>query len=87
MLCCARKVGFSASSSDRPAEAKFPTVRYLAAPLIGYRFKPSSLPVAGLDCTGWRVSSEMGGGIIVQCFVASGGITLQPAFWGNFRRG
>jgi hypothetical protein len=49
------------SSSDRPAEAKFPTVRYLAAPWIGYRFKTSSLPVAGLDCTGWRVSSEMGG--------------------------
>jgi hypothetical protein len=34
---------------DRPAEAKFPTVRYLAAPWIGYRFKTSSLPVAGLD--------------------------------------
>jgi hypothetical protein len=32
---------------------------YLAAPLIGYRFKTSPLPVAGLDCTGWRVSSEM----------------------------
>jgi hypothetical protein len=31
----------------------------------------------GMDCTVWWVSSEMGGGIIVQCFVASGGITLQ----------
>jgi hypothetical protein len=47
-----RKVGFSASSNDRPAEAKFPTVRYLAAPWTGYRFETSSLPVAGLDCTG-----------------------------------
>ena len=56
-----------------------PTVRYLAAPLIGYRFKTSSLPLAGLDCIGWRVSSEMGGGIIMRCYVASGGITLQPA--------
>lgn len=52
--------------------------RYLAGPLIGYRFKTPSLPVAGLECTGWRrVSSEMGGGIIVRCFVASDGITLQ----------
>jgi hypothetical protein len=26
----------------------------LSTPLIGYRFKTSSLPVAGLDCSEWR---------------------------------
>jgi hypothetical protein len=47
-----RKVEFSASSSYRhPAEAKFLTVRYLAAPWIGCKFKASSLQVAGFDCT------------------------------------
>jgi hypothetical protein len=65
------------SDSDLRAELKrhLPTL----APLIGYRFQTSSLPVAGLDCTGWRFSSEMGGDIVARCFVASGGITLQPA--------
>ena len=71
---------FAASSSDGPpAEAKFPTVRYLAAHWIGCEFKTSPLPAARLDCTGWRVSSEMGGGIIVRRFIGSGGITLQRA--------
>ncbi|MCU1248994.1 MAG: hypothetical protein JWQ49_2023 [Edaphobacter sp.] len=79
ILRSARKVRFRQVRETRPAEAKFATVRYLAAPWIGYTFKTSSLPVAGLNCTGWRVSSEMGGGIIVECFVANGGITLQPA--------
>jgi hypothetical protein len=30
----------------------------------------------GLDCTAWRMSSEKGGGITVQLYVASDGITL-----------
>ncbi len=37
----------------------------------------SSFQVAGLDCTEWRLSSEMGGGITVQRYIANGGIALH----------
>jgi hypothetical protein len=56
----------SASSSDQPLwrqVLKFPTVRYLAALLDRVQTQaPLSLPMAELDCKGWRVSSETGGG-------------------------
>jgi hypothetical protein len=36
--------------------------------------------MAGVDSTGWRLSSEVGGGIMVQRFVASGGMPQFTCF-------
>lgn len=50
-----------------------PTVRYLAAPRIGFGSRPLRFS-GGIGLYWVAVSSEMGGGIIVQRSV-----TLQPA--------
>ena len=62
----------------------FPTVRYLAAPLIGYRFKTSSLPVAGLGL--YWVAGFVRNGWRDNCAVRYAATSAVTACIGNQRR-